>query len=225
MCPDAGLLDKALAAAAAAERSAASSLPVELPIEDATPWDDATRCYAPDMYRAETVRLPTFACFLSTPVRQEPPGTVNMAASQAGHIAPTMSWAADTSPNHLMPAGNSGTGRATAFTRPNHEKRPPVSTQDGQEEQHCPCRLKSSQVTEHSCSCSRQVVAATLTRVAAQPRHPIPAARHASGTARVEAWMNSNEGTTSASLYPCCPSSSTFLIIAAAEHKLVEQSW
>lgn len=67
VCAGAGLLDEALAAAAAAERSAAASLPVELPIEDAPPWDDATRCYAPDMYRAETVRLPTFACFLPTP--------------------------------------------------------------------------------------------------------------------------------------------------------------
>lgn len=63
VCSNAGLLDEARAAAAAAAESplvaaAAEEVPTEAAeAADATAWDEHTRCYAPDMYRAETVRL------------------------------------------------------------------------------------------------------------------------------------------------------------------------
>lgn len=51
-----GLLDESMAAAAAGKNIAAKAAAAPAPAadEDLNPWEDGTRCYSPDMYRAES---------------------------------------------------------------------------------------------------------------------------------------------------------------------------
>ena len=51
----AGLLEEALAAAAMPPPAIVAQEAAPVEVADAIKWDASTRCYAPDMYRAETV--------------------------------------------------------------------------------------------------------------------------------------------------------------------------